>query len=90
MPGVSAIGANTTIRSYPSATSRFVGERTHASMYRRSPMVIGGQIPGRAWVAVSASSNDTPESRSNTVRSPDPASTAVMTSRCSGQFRASR
>src|SRR6266508_5435066 len=84
------IGATTTTRPHPAARSALVADRMPPSTQRRPLMVTGGQTPGTAQLAPTASTRDTPLSRSNARNSPDPASTAVISSRRSGQSRTGR
>ena len=70
-------GAITTTRSHPAARSALVPERIPPSTYRRPLIVTGGQIPGTAQLAPTASTRLTPLDASNTVNSPLTASTAV-------------
>ena len=70
-------GEMTMIRAAPAARSALSAERTPPSMYRRPPMVTGGQMPGTAELAATASTRLTPDEASKTVSSPETQSTAV-------------
>ena len=72
------IGATTTTRSYPAARSALAGERMPPSIKRRPLMVTGGQTPGTAQLAPTASTRSTPLPESNVASSPVSTSTAVM------------
>ena len=60
-------------------------ERTLRSMNRRSPMVTGGQTPGTAQLAATASTRSMSPAESNTTKWPVRASTAVTLSILAGQ-----
>ena len=79
-----ATGATTTTRSYLAARSALATERTPPSMKRRFPMVTGGQIPGTAQLAPTASTSPASPAESNTTNSPVRASTAVTLSIVAG------
>ena len=68
-----------------SARSALLELRIPPSMYCRPPMLTGGQIPGTAQLAATASANPTPESRSNILVSPVSASTATTARGLAGQ-----
>ena len=79
-------GVMTRTRSQPAARSALVPDRTPPSMKRRPLMVTGGQTPGTAQLAATASTRSTPESLVNTTGSPVSASTAVTRRFPSGQW----
>jgi hypothetical protein len=54
------------------------------SIQRRPPMVTGGHTPGTAQLAATASISPTPCPAPNARNSPDPVSTAVISSRRAG------
>ena len=70
-------GEITTIRAAPAARSALSADRTPPSMYRRPSIVTGGQMPGTAELAATASTRLTPDAASKTVSSPDTQSIAV-------------
>jgi len=78
-------GAMITTWSYPAARSALASERTPPSMKRRPPMVTGGQIPGTAQLAPTASTSPASPAESNTMNSPVCASTAVTSRGRAGQ-----
>ena len=80
-----ATGAMTTTRSYPVARSALAMVRMPPSMKRRSPIVTGGQTPGTAQLAPTASTRPASPAASNTANSPVRASTAVTLSARAGQ-----
>lgn len=76
-PTPAATGATMTTRSYPCARSALATVRMPPSMKRRSPIVTGGQIPGTAQLAPTASTRLASPAESNTANWPVRASTAV-------------
>jgi hypothetical protein len=80
-----ATGATITTRWYLAARSALATERTPPSMKRRFPMVTGGQTPGTAQLAPTASTRPASPAESNTTNSPVRASTAVTLSILAGQ-----
>ena len=64
-------------RAAPAARSALSADRTPPSMYRRPPIVTGGQMPGTAELAATASTRLTPDEASKTASSPETQSTAV-------------
>jgi hypothetical protein len=80
-------GEITTTRADPSARSALSGDRTPPSMYLRPSIVTGGQMPGTAELAATASTRLTPDTASKTVSSPETQSTAVSFVGLTGQSR---
>ena len=80
-----ATGATITTRWYLAARSALATERTPPSMKRRFPMVTGGQTPGTAQLAPTASTRLASPAESNTTNSPVRASAAVTLSILAGQ-----
>ena len=79
------IGASTTTRSDPAARSAFAAERMPPSIHRRPLSRTGGQTPGTALLALTASIRLDPAGElSNVPHSPVSASTAVISSRWAG------
>jgi hypothetical protein len=78
------IGASTTTRSDPAARSAFAAERMPPSIHRRPLSRTGGQTPGTALLALTASIRLTPLELSKVPHSPVSASTAVISSRWAG------
>ena len=78
------IGASTTTRSKPAARSAFAAERIPPSIHRRPLIGTGGQTPGTAQLALTASIRLTPLAESNVAHSPVSASTAAIISRWAG------
>jgi len=78
------MGASTTTRLDPAARSAFAAERMPPSIHRRPLSVTGGQTPGTAQLALTASIRLTPLELSNVADSPVSASTAVMSRRWVG------
>ena len=72
------VGVTTRTFSQPAARSALVTERMPPSMSRRPFTVTGGQTPGTAQLAVTASSSRTPEDASKGRNSPSAVSTAVI------------
>ncbi len=54
-------GETTVIRPQPLARSALSADRTPPSMYRLPPIVTGGQTPGTAELAATASTRPTPD-----------------------------
>jgi len=77
-------GASTTTRPNPAARSALAAERIPPSIHRRPLIRTGGQTPGTAQLALTASIRLTPLAASNVAHSPVSASTAVITSRWAG------
>ena len=84
-PAPLVTGATMTTRWYPAARSALAIERIPPSMNRRSPMVTGGQTPGTAQLAPTASTRPASPAASNTTNSPVRASTAVTFRDWAGQ-----
>jgi alkanesulfonate monooxygenase SsuD/methylene tetrahydromethanopterin reductase-like flavin-dependent oxidoreductase (luciferase family) len=70
-------GDRITIRAAPSARSALSMERAPPSMKRRPPIVTGGQTPGTAQLAATASIRLALEAASNTAVAPLSQSTAT-------------